>query len=98
MAKIMYREALRQAIMQEMERDPLVFCMGVGIGERGGSYKVTDQLYRKFGLNRIVDTPISEASFVGMAVGAAILGTRPIVEILFIDFACLAIDQLVNQA
>lgn len=98
MAKIMYREALRQAIMQEMERDPLVFCMGVGIGERGGSYKVTDQLYREFGLNRIVDTPISEASFVGMAVGAAILGTRPIVEILFIDFACLAIDQLVNQA
>jgi pyruvate/2-oxoglutarate/acetoin dehydrogenase E1 component len=98
MAKIMYREALRQAIIQEMERDPLVFCMGVGIGERGGSYKVTDQLYKKFGLNRIVDTPISEASFVGMAVGAAILGTRPIVEILFIDFACLAMDQLVNQA
>jgi pyruvate/2-oxoglutarate/acetoin dehydrogenase E1 component len=98
MAKIMYREALRQAIMQEMKRDPLVFCMGVGIGERGGSYKVTDQLYKEFGLNRIVDTPISEASFVGMAVGAAILGTRPIVEILFIDFACLAIDQLVNQA
>ena len=98
MAKIMYREALRQAIMQEMKRDPLVFCMGVGIGERGGSYKVTDQLYKEFGLNRIVDTPISEASFVGMAVGAAILGTRPIVEILFIDFACLAMDQLVNQA
>jgi pyruvate/2-oxoglutarate/acetoin dehydrogenase E1 component len=98
MAKIMYREALRQAIMQEMKRDPLVFCMGVGIGERGGSYKVTDQLYKEFGLNRIVDTPISEASFVGMAVGAAIVGTRPIVEILFIDFACLAIDQLVNQA
>lgn len=98
MAKIMYREALRQAIMQEMVRDPLVFCMGVGIGERGGSYKVTDQLYKEFGLNRIVDTPISEASFVGMAVGAAILGTRPIVEILFIDFACLAMDQLLNQA
>jgi pyruvate/2-oxoglutarate/acetoin dehydrogenase E1 component len=98
MAHIMFREALRQAIIEEMERDPLVFCMGVGIGERGGSYKVTDQLYKKFGLNRIVDTPISEASFVGMAVGAAIVGTRPIVEILFIDFACLAIDQLVNQA
>jgi pyruvate dehydrogenase E1 component beta subunit len=98
MAHIMFREALRQAIIEEMERDPLVFCVGVGIGERGGSYKVTDQLYKKFGLNRIVDTPISEASFVGMAVGAAIVGTRPIVEILFIDFACLAIDQLVNQA
>lgn len=98
MAKILYREALKQAIMEEMDRDPLVFCMGEGIAERGGSYKVTDQLYRKFGKNRIIDTPISEASFVGMAVGAAIIGTRPIVEILFIDFACLAIDQLVNQA
>ncbi len=98
MAKIMYREALRRAIMEEMERDPLIFCMGEGIAERGGSYKVTDQLYKKFGLNRIIDTPISEASFVGMAVGAAIVGCRPIVEILFIDFACLAMDPLVNQA
>jgi pyruvate/2-oxoglutarate/acetoin dehydrogenase E1 component len=98
MAKIKYREALRQATREEMERDPLVFCMGEGIGERGGSYKVTDQLYRQFGLDRIIDTPISEASLVGMAVGAAITGTRPIVEILFVDFACLAMDQIVNQA
>lgn len=98
MAKIMYREALRRAIMEEMERNPLVFCMGEGIAERGGSFKVTDQLYKKFGFDRIIDTPISEASFVGMAVGAAIVGCRPIVEILFIDFACLAMDQLVNQA
>jgi len=98
MAKIMYREALRQAITEEMERDPLVFCMGEGIAERGGSFKVTDQLYKKFGFDRVIDTPISEASFVGMAVGAAIVGCRPIVEILFIDFACLAMDQLVNQA
>jgi pyruvate/2-oxoglutarate/acetoin dehydrogenase E1 component len=98
MAKIMYREALRQAIQEEMERDPLVFCMGEGIGERGGSFKVTDGLYKKFGLNRVIDTPISEASFVGMGVGAAILGTRPIVEILFIDFSCLTMDQVFNQA
>lgn len=98
MSKIKYRDALRLAITEEMERDPLVFCMGEGIGERGGSYKVTDQLYNKFGIDRIIDTPISEASFVGMAVGAAIVGARPIVEVLFIDFACLAMDQIINQA
>jgi pyruvate/2-oxoglutarate/acetoin dehydrogenase E1 component len=98
MAKIMYREALRRAIIEEMKKDPLVFCIGEGIGERGGSYKVTDQLFKEFGYNRVVDTPISEASFVGMAVGAAIVGCRPVVEILFIDFACLAMDQLANQA
>ena len=98
MATIKYRDALRLAIQEEMERDPLVFCMGEGIGERGGSYKVTDQLIGQFGADRIIDTPLSEASFVGMGVGAAILGTRPIIEILFIDFACLAMDQIVNQA
>ena len=98
MTNIMYREALRNAILEEMERDPLVFCMGEQVGERGGTYKVTDQLYKKFGLQRVIDTPISEASFVGMAIGAGILGLRPIVEILSIDFACLAMDQLVNQA
>jgi pyruvate dehydrogenase E1 component beta subunit len=98
MARIRYRDALRLAIKEEMERDPLVFCMGAGIGERGGSYKVTDQLIGQFGADRVIDTPLSEASFVGMGVGAAILGTRPIIEILFIDFACLAMDQIVNQA
>ncbi len=98
MATLKYRDALRQAIQEEMERDPLVFCMGEGIAERGGSYKVTDQLYKQFGLERIIDTPLSEASFVGMAAGAAIVGTRPIAEVLFIDFALLAMDQIVNQA
>jgi pyruvate dehydrogenase E1 component beta subunit len=98
MAKIAYRDALREAIREEMIRDSTVFCMGEGIAERGGSYKVTQDLYKEFGLERIIDTPISEASFVGMAAGAAILGMRPIVEILFIDFACLAMDQIVNQA
>jgi len=98
MAVIKYRDALRLAIKEEMERDPMVFCMGEGIGERGGSYKVTDKLVQQFGKDRIIDTPLSEASFVGMGVGAAILGTRPIIEILFIDFALLAMDQIVNQA
>ncbi len=77
---------LVEVIKEEMARDRLVFCMGEGIGERGGSYKVTDQLYKQFGVDRIIDTPIAEASFVGIAVGAAIVGTRPVVEILFIDF------------
>ena len=95
---IKYREALRLALKEEMLRDPLVFLMGEGIAERGGSYKVTDRLYQEFGLGRVIDTPLSEASFVGMGVGAAMTGTRPVVEILFIDFALLAMDQIVNQA
>jgi len=97
MKRIKYREALREAIHEEMTRDPSVFCIGEGIGERGGSHKVTEDLYKDFGLERVIDTPISEASFVGMAVGASIIGMRPIVEILFIDFALLAMDQIINQ-
>jgi pyruvate/2-oxoglutarate/acetoin dehydrogenase E1 component len=98
MARIKYRDALRQAIREEMIRDPAVFCIGEGIALRGGSYKVTLDLYKEFGLERVIDTPIAEASFIGMATGAAIIGMRPIAEILFIDFACLAMDQIVNQA
>jgi pyruvate/2-oxoglutarate/acetoin dehydrogenase E1 component len=93
-----YRTALRDALLEEMARDPAVFCLGEGIAERGGSYKVTEGLLAKFGPERVIDTPISEASFLGMGVGAAIIGMRPVVEILFIDFACLAMDQIVNQA
>ena len=95
---IMYREALNQALREEMRRDPTVFLMGEGIAERGGSYKVTVGLLDEFGPKRVIDTPISEASFVGAGVGAAITGMRPVVEILFVDFALLALDQIVNQA
>jgi acetoin:2,6-dichlorophenolindophenol oxidoreductase subunit beta len=98
MAVIKYRDALRLALKEEMERDPLVFCMGEGIGERGGSYKVTDGLYKQFGAGRVIDTPISEATFVGMAYGAGMVGTRAVVEVLFVDFILLALDQLINQA
>jgi len=98
MPEIMYREALNQALAEEMRRDPLVFTMGEGIAERGGSYKVTEGLYKEFGPERVMDTPISEASFTGCGVGAALVGTRPIVEILFIDFTGLIMDQIVNQA
>ncbi len=98
MTKIKYREALRDALREEMERDPSVFCIGEGIGERGGSYKVTDGLLAEFGPRRVVDTPLSEAGFVGLGAGAAIAGARPVVEMLFIDFLLLAMDQVVNQA
>jgi pyruvate dehydrogenase E1 component beta subunit len=98
MGELMYREALNRALFEEMQRDPLVFVMGETIGERGGSYKVTEGLLKRFGPRRVVDTPIAEASFTGMAVGAALAGCRPVVEILFIDFAMLVMDQIVNQA
>jgi pyruvate dehydrogenase E1 component beta subunit len=93
-----YRDALRAALEEEMERDPAVFCIGEGIGERGGSYKVTEGLLARFGPQRVMDTPLSEAGFVGVGVGAAIAGQRPVVEMLFIDFLMLAMDQVVNQA
>lgn len=97
MTKIKYRKALNDALREEMARDPLVFLVGEGIGEKGGSYKVTENLLHEFGAERVIDTPISEASFVGMAGGAAIAGTRPVAEILFIDFTYLIMDQIANQ-
>jgi len=95
---VLYREALNEALREEMRRDPAVFLMGEGIGERGGSYKVTVDLLSEFGPSRVIDTPIAEASFVGAGVGAAIAGMRPVVELLFLDFALLAMDQICNQA
>ncbi len=96
--EIMYREALNEALKEEMRRDQNVFLMGEGIAERGGSYKVTVGLLEEFGSKRVLDTPISEASFTGAGIGAAITGMRPVVEILFVDFTMLILDQLVNQA
>jgi pyruvate dehydrogenase E1 component beta subunit len=98
MPTIMYREALNRGLFEEMRRDPSVFVMGEGIAERGGSYKVTEGLLKEFGAARVVDTPISEASFTGMGVGAALAGTRPVVEILFVDFTTLIMDPIINQA
>ncbi len=98
MSRMRYRDALRLALTEEMTRDPLVFVMGEGIAERGGSFKVTEGLLAQFGPGRVVDTPLSEAGFTGMGAGAAIAGARPVVEILFIDFLLQAMDQVVNQA
>jgi pyruvate dehydrogenase E1 component beta subunit len=96
--KIMYRDALNEALREEMRRDPTVFCIGVGIAERGGSYKVTVGLLDEFGPKRCLDTPICEEAITGAGVGAAITGMRPVVEVLFIDFSWLVLDQLMNQA
>ena len=96
--QLMYRDALNEALREEMQRDNTVFLMGEGIAERGGSYKVTAGLLDEFGPKRVIDTPIAEASFTGIGVGAAIAGMRPVVEILFVDFTLLILDQIANQA
>lgn len=95
---ITYRDALNEALKEEMRADSSVFVMGEGIAERGGSFKVTVDLLKEFGSERVRDTSLSEASFTGAGVGAAITGMRPVVEILFIDFAMLILDQIINQA
>ncbi|MGQ9500700.1 MAG: alpha-ketoacid dehydrogenase subunit beta [Anaerolineae bacterium] len=91
-------EALREALAEEMSRDPTVFLMGEDIGRANGVFNVTAGLQDEFGKERVIDTPISEAGFTGMGVGAALTGMRPVVEILFCDFMTLAMDQIVNQA
>lgn len=96
--EIMYRDGLREALEEEMARDDTVFIIGEGIAERGGSYKVTEGLLDKFGAGRVRDTPIAEAGMIGVGVGAAIAGARPIVEILYVDFAMLGMEMIVNQA
>jgi pyruvate/2-oxoglutarate/acetoin dehydrogenase E1 component len=96
MAETTYLEAIREALFEEMERDPNVFCMGEDIGAYGGAFKVTDGLMKKFGEQRVIDTPISEAGFVGAAAGASHMGMRPVVEMQFIDFISCAYDMLTN--
>jgi pyruvate dehydrogenase E1 component beta subunit len=98
MGEISYREALRQAIYEEMKRDERVFIMGEDVGNYGGAYAVTKDLLREFGSRRVVDSPISEAGIVGLGVGAAMSGLRPIIELMYVDFIGLAMDQIANQA
>ncbi len=95
---ISYREALTQAMREEMERDDAVFIMGEDVGQYEGAFKVTRGLLREFGERRVVDTPISEAGFVGIGVGAAMAGLRPIVELMTVNFSIVAMDQIVNNA
>jgi len=98
MREITYLEAVREAMTQEMERDSRVFLIGEDIGEYGGAFQVTYGMLEKFGHDRILDTPITELGLTGAAVGAALIGMRPIAEIMFMDFTTLASEQLVNQA
>ena len=98
MATMRYREALNQALREELLRDENVFVMGEDIGVFNGAYKVTAGLLEEFGEKRVRDTPISENTIVGMGVGAAMLGLRPVVELMTINFSLLALDQIVNHA
>ena len=98
MALMRYRDALRQALAEELRRDQRVMLMGEDIGVFGGAFKVTDGLLEEFGERRIRDTPISENTIVGMGVGAAMTGLRPVVELMTINFSLLAFDQIVNHA
>jgi pyruvate dehydrogenase E1 component subunit beta len=95
---VTYREALRLALQEELARDERVFLMGEEIGLFEGSYKVTAGLLEEFGPDRVVDTPISEEGFVGAAIGAAMAGQRPVVEIMTLNFILIAMDQVVNHA
>jgi pyruvate dehydrogenase E1 component beta subunit len=98
MAEMMYWEALQRAHDEEMARDPLVICMGEDIGVAGGTYKATKGLFDKYGPLRVIDTPISENSYTGLGIGASYLGVRPIIEIMSVNFAWLAMDQMFNSA
>ena len=98
LAKTTYREAVKQAIRDALNRDPRVFLMGEDVGRYGGCYAVSKGLLQEFGEERIRDTPLSESAFVGAGIGAAMAGMRPIVEIMTVNFSLLALDQIVNNA
>ena len=98
MAVIAMRDALNQALREEMARDQDVFIMGEDIAVFEGSYKVTLNLLKEFGPKRVIDTPIAEEGFIGAGIGAAMMGLRPVVEIMTINFILVAMDQVVNHA
>jgi len=98
MREITYAEAIREALKQEMQRDPNVFLLGEDIGAYGGAFKVLKGMLDEFGPERVRDTPISEAAIVGAAIGAALMGLRPVAEIMYMDFLPIATEQLVVQA
>ena len=98
MPLISYREAIRHALAEELERDANVVVMGEEVAQFNGAYKVTEGLLAKYGAKRIVDTPISEAGFIGLGVGASMLGIRPVMELMFWSFYSVAFDQILNNA
>src|SRR5512133_2372311 len=96
--ELMYREALNEALREEMRRDANVFLIGEEVGRYNGAFKVSQGLLDRFGSARVVDTPISELGFTGLGIGAAMVGLRPVVEMMTWNFAILAMDQIVNNA
>jgi pyruvate dehydrogenase E1 component beta subunit len=98
MKEMTYREALQKSIVDSLERNPDVFIMGEDIGRYEGTFKVTKGLFPKFGSGRIIDTPITEAGFAGIGIGAAMAGLRPIIEFMTMSFSILALDQIINHA
>src|SRR5213083_3373936 len=98
MRQIAFREALREAMQEEMRRDERVFLMGEEVAEYNGAYKVSQGMLDEFGPGRVIDTPISELGFAGIGVGAAMNGIRPIVEFMTFNFSLVAIDQIINSA
>jgi len=98
MAIIQFREALNQAMCEEMDRDPNVFLMGEEVAQYQGAYKVSQGMLQRFGEKRVIDTPITEAGFAGLGIGAAMVGLRPIIEMMTWNFGILAFDQLFNNA
>lgn len=98
MSEMTFREAIRAAMCEAMEKDPRVFLMGEDVGRYGGCYAVSKGMLQQFGPERVIDTPLAESGFVGAGIGAAIGGMRPIVEIMTVNFSLLALDQIVNNA
>ncbi|HZS41662.1 MAG TPA: pyruvate dehydrogenase complex E1 component subunit beta [Polyangia bacterium] len=98
MPRLSYREALNQAMTEEMEKDESIFLMGEEVGHYQGAYKVSQGMLQKFGEKRVIDTPIAECGFVGVGIGAAMVGLRPIIELMTFNFSLVAIDQIINNA
>ena len=98
MAQMTYRDALNEALREEMSRDPDVFLMGEEVAEYDGAYKVSKGLLDAFGDRRVVDSPISELGFAGLGVGAAMAGLKPVIEFMTFNFSILALDQVINHA
>src|ERR1700716_1877230 len=96
--ELSYLEAIREALAEEMRRDPKVFVLGEDVGPYGGAFGATQGLFDEFGEMRVVDTPISESAIVGISIGAALRGYRPVAEMQFADFITCGFDQIVNQA
>jgi pyruvate dehydrogenase E1 component beta subunit len=95
---MLFREAIALATAEEMRRDPMVFVIGEDVGASGGIFKCCEGLFKEFGPQRVLDAPIAEAGYIGLSVGAAMTGMRPVAELMFGDFSLLAMDQIVNQA